>query len=282
MVILSAPEKTFVRAVVLVGALTGCVATLGVAVESQAPTGVIIRTFQAVGTWEAVVDGRVGAAPSVWSSDEGLHFLVAVPPDGHIVFVSPRRNKGLDLDRAKVAVHRDPKSNAIRVELPVESRDGFPLDTGPTSIAFANRGHHVELRRTPNVVGRVECRDLLERFPEMKREYESYSPDLAVMAALRGSARASRARLQVYLGTWCGHSMTEVPRLLRVADDINPRPTVECIGVGMPVASDAKARASGVTEVPVVFGSNRTAKRVRASLDERLRPEAFLQRLLVR
>jgi len=68
--------------------------------------------------------------------------------------------------------------------------------------------------------------------------------------------------------------------LLRAADNIDPPPSLECIGVGSPVASDAKARAKDVTEVPVIVGSTHGKQGVRATPDELQRPEAFILRLL--
>lgn len=47
--------------------------------------------------------------------------------------------------------------------------------------------------------------------------YEAYTPDAAAVSEL-GEALSS-VRLEVYLGTWCGDSRREVPRLYRVVDE---------------------------------------------------------------
>ncbi len=242
----------------------------------------IFRVFHPVGVWEAVVDGQPETAPSVWSSDDGFHFLVAVPPDHHWVFVSPRRSRGLDLASVNIDVHVDPFSSEIQIGLPVESSDTFPLDIGKDSIAFANRGHRIELRRSQDAVGEVPCKALLERYPEMKREYDSYDPDPMIIAAIGRVAGGERVRVQAHLGTWCGHSMRDIPRLIRVVERVAPAVDLACVGISAPVSSDQRALSVGITEVPVIAGRNVANKELRAIGGELERPEEFILRVAAR
>jgi hypothetical protein len=257
-----------------------CLASTSLSGAISANEGVITRDFEPTGTWELFVDGQLGSLPSVWSSADRLHFLVAIPPDGHLVFLSPRRQKGLDLEVANVVASPVPNSGNMRTTLPVESNATFPLDITSTAIAFTNRGHHVEFRRTRDIVGPVECAELLRRFPEMLREYETYTPDLAAMEDINRLVPASRLQIAIYLGTWCGHSLKDVPRILRVVDGLAQTVKPQCIGVSVPVEDDAAARAAHITEVPVILGSARSSAQRRANPGELERPENFILRVL--
>jgi thiol-disulfide isomerase/thioredoxin len=64
-----------------------------------------------------------------------------------------------------------------------------------------------------------------------KKEYAAYSPDAAVKDSLQNLAGAYR--YEIFLGTWCGDSKREVPRLMKVLDELHVKPShITIITVG--------------------------------------------------
>jgi len=62
------------------------------------------------------------------------------------------------------------------------------------------------------LLGKVRREAVLEVSPAWRAEYDAYAPAAEDVKAL--SAAPWSARLDVYLGSWCGGSRVGVPRLL--------------------------------------------------------------------
>ncbi len=74
---------------------------------------------------------------------------------------------------------------------------------------------------TPNLLG-VVTRDSLMAEPYLswyQPNYDSYSPDSAVIAKLK-KLKLGTITVDIFFGTWCGDSKREVPRFLKIADEI--------------------------------------------------------------
>ncbi|HEX7706800.1 MAG TPA: peptidylprolyl isomerase [Thermoanaerobaculia bacterium] len=91
-----------------------------------------------------------------------------------------------------------------------------------------------EIGKVPNVslpleVGEMTSARLLERIPEYGRLKAEYQPDITVIEMMKSYVRDGD-HIEVYMGTWCDDSEREVPRLLRIVDDLQ-----EQYGVSLPV-----------------------------------------------
>jgi cyclophilin family peptidyl-prolyl cis-trans isomerase len=91
-----------------------------------------------------------------------------------------------------------------------------------------------EIESVPNVslpleVGEMTSARLLERIPEYGRLKAEYRPDITVIEMMKSYVRAGD-HLEVYMGTWCHDSEREVPRLIRIVDDLQDQ-----YGVSLPV-----------------------------------------------
>jgi cyclophilin family peptidyl-prolyl cis-trans isomerase/HEAT repeat protein len=81
-----------------------------------------------------------------------------------------------------------------------------------------------EIGSVPNVslpleIGEMSSARLLERLPEYSRLKAAYQPDLTVIEMMKSYVRPDD-HVEVYMGTWCHDSEREVPRLLRIVDDM--------------------------------------------------------------
>jgi cyclophilin family peptidyl-prolyl cis-trans isomerase/HEAT repeat protein len=143
--------------------------------------------------------GRVGIATSGPNTGSGQFFVTLAPAD-HLV--GHYTNVG-DVVIGREVLGRLQLGDRIR-RIEVASGD----EPAPPS---------------PTLVGRVTWPDL-ETIPGWLEEYDAASPDPAAVDRL--ASAAGSYRIVTVLGTWCGDSRREVPRLLRVLDEIG-RPIFE-------------------------------------------------------
>ena len=90
-----------------------------------------------------------------------------------------------------------------------------------------------ESEEPPKLLGRCTVEQLgQEPFVEWFRSgYDEYEPNPAVLRALRSVDRQG-AVVTVFFGTWCGDSRREVPRMLKVFDEMGlPRDAVDLVAV---------------------------------------------------
>ena len=71
--------------------------------------------------------------------------------------------------------------------------------------------------------------ELLRILPEYKQAKEQYRPDISVIEMMKSYVRAGD-RMEVFMGTWCPDSLREVPKFLRIVDDLKTQ-----FGVDLPV-----------------------------------------------
>lgn len=91
-----------------------------------------------------------------------------------------------------------------------------------------------QIDSVPNVslplrTGPLTAEQLLESIPEYRERRDAYTPDITVLEMMKSQVRAGD-RLEVFLGTWCDDSQREVPKLLRILDDLRSQ-----FGVDLPV-----------------------------------------------
>lgn len=94
------------------------------------------------------------------------------------------------------------------------------------------------------------------------KTYQDYLPDSVTLNALRKTS-LKEISIEVFLGTWCGDSKREVPRLLKLLDQINfPSANIHLVGVG---GSDSLYKQSpggeqtgkGIFRVPTIIVSHK-------------------------
>lgn len=83
------------------------------------------------------------------------------------------------------------------------------------------------------LLGKINIRQLEQPpFGEWyHREYAAYNPDAGISDSLR--TLVSPCRFEIFLGTWCGDSRREVPRLIKLLDAMDiKRSAITIIAVG--------------------------------------------------
>jgi cyclophilin family peptidyl-prolyl cis-trans isomerase len=88
-----------------------------------------------------------------------------------------------------------------------------------------------QISSVPNIslpleVGPITVERMLGRLPEYAQRRDSYTPDITVLEMMKSYVRAGD-RVEVYMGTWCSDSQREVPKFLRILDDLHGQFGVE-------------------------------------------------------
>jgi cyclophilin family peptidyl-prolyl cis-trans isomerase/HEAT repeat protein len=89
----------------------------------------------------------------------------------------------------------------------------------------------------PLQIGVLSEERLLEIVPDYVARKSSYTPDVTVLEMMKSYVHAGD-RVEVYMGTWCSDSQREVPKFLRIRDDLRAQ-----FGVELPAKFVAVDRA---------------------------------------
>jgi cyclophilin family peptidyl-prolyl cis-trans isomerase/HEAT repeat protein len=101
---------------------------------------------------------------------------------------------------------------------------------------------NAQITSVPNVslpleIGPITPERMLTRLPEYTQRHDAYAPDITVLEMMKSYVKAGD-RVEVYMGTWCSDSQREVPKFLRILDDLKSN-----FGVELPVSYVAVDRA---------------------------------------
>jgi cyclophilin family peptidyl-prolyl cis-trans isomerase/HEAT repeat protein len=78
----------------------------------------------------------------------------------------------------------------------------------------------------PLQIGTLTEERLLSIVPDYAQRRGDYTPDITVLEMMKSYVRAGD-RVEVYMGTWCPDSQREVPKFLRIRDDLRAQFGVE-------------------------------------------------------
>lgn len=98
------------------------------------------------------------------------------------------------------------------------------------------------------------------------KNYEAYQPDEAIVQKLR--RKLKKYSITVFMGTWCGDSKREIPRLYKVLDAANfPKEKLRVIGVNnarsnYKQAPNGEEKGLNIHRVPTIIVYNKKGKEV--------------------
>jgi cyclophilin family peptidyl-prolyl cis-trans isomerase len=97
----------------------------------------------------------------------------------------------------------------------------------------------------PLEIGPVTASHLIDRVPGYETRRNDYKPDVTVVEMMKSYVRAGD-HIEVLMGTWCDDSQREVPKLIRILDDLKSQ-----FGVDVPVTFVAVDRSKRKPEALV-------------------------------
>ena len=212
------------------------------------------------------VDG-VEVPAEVWQSRIAGHLLILGDTLGSPVRLVLRETRAETVQFMKV----DKRSDGGLTVLPdAAERDlgKFTVAPGAAGVTFSLDGKKVVLGQKPPLLGDQDLGGMKEYSRDYVRLADQYSPSQTFIDKLRSEGRS--VRVEVYFGSWCPFCQEMVPRMMKVAEELEgSRIAVEFYGLpqGDAFSRDPKAKALDIHSVPtgVVFLDDREIGRIKTN-----------------
>ncbi len=227
--------------------LLGCLLTILLPATATGQAAVAIRDFEPVGYLVNLDGQRVGA--EVFQSRSAGAFLILTSELPAPVLVRLRDAQVVSVNLMKV--NRGPEGSVeLLPNATLSSQGTFRVTADREGIEFSVDGRAAELREQPPLLGEADIRQLEEHSPEYRRAADAYQPSGPILGRLREQGR--EVRVTVYFGSWCGFCKQMLPRIIKVAEQLEgSRVSFEFYGLPRGVSTDPRARRDGITGVPI-------------------------------
>lgn len=244
-------------------------------VAAQVPSDSLFKGFEPTPGWLLEIDGVKDDAAEIYQK-AGIGFLVLpskmttpfllVPRTQavqtvHIMKIAKQPNGSLDL-LADATLDR---VGALRIE---ESTVSFDVD-----------GRRLTLKEKPPLLGLHPAAALADYSADYAQRSKSYEPDGETIKTLKSAAEEVQVR--VYFGSWCPFCQQYVPRMMRVAEQLDgSKVKIDFYGLPHEFSNDPVAGKMGVKSVPtgVVFKGGKEVGRIQG--DQWVAPERALERIV--
>lgn len=212
------------------------------------------------------VDGKALDA-EVWQSRIAGHLLILSDQLGSPVRLVLREARAETVQFMKVDKRQD---GGLTVLPDAAERDlgSFKVSPGGAGVTFSIDGKTVELGQKPALLGDQDLSGMKEYSRDYELRAEQYRPSRAFIDKLRAEGRP--VRVEVYFGSWCPYCQEMVPRMMRVAEELEGS-KIEVDFYGLPqgeaFSRDPRAKALDITGVPtgVVFIGDEEIGRIKAN-----------------
>lgn len=245
---------------------------------AQVPADAVFNGFQVTGDFVFELDGVEPEHAEVYHSERAVAYLVMAPELSSPLLINPRTRSVESVHLMKVA-KRDNGTIDILADAAIDVIDQFEIDVESQTLTFNVKGKPAKLKPKPYLLGLHNGEDLKNYKPEYSREAETYGPVPASLQALKAQGRETRVR--VYFGSWCPACTRLVPKILRVADEVQgSKIDFEYYGLPRPLTDDPEAGRMKIHGVPtaIVFVDGKEVGRLTGN--QWTNPEISLTRLL--
>jgi thiol-disulfide isomerase/thioredoxin len=227
-------------------------ASTGPALRAQGaavPADSVLRGFHGIGDYVLVVDGKEVAA-EIYQLDNPPTVLVVSPTLGSPVLLSPRTRGVETVPLLKVAKRPDGTADVL-ADAVVQPAGRFDV-LGSGEVSFKLASHAVLLREKPPLLGAQKLEALIRYSPEYGRLADEYQPSSPIVERLR--KQTDPVEVQVYFGSWCPFCKQMVPRVMKVAQQLQgSRIQVGFYGLPREMSSDPKTKELELNGVPTAI-----------------------------
>ncbi len=254
------PSRTAFSASLALATLAS-LALLGAApAAAQAPPGEALVGFQPVGDYLLVVEGEAVPAAEVYSSETARAILVVSGklPSPALLWPGTARVEAVSV--MKMAKQPD---GAVTL-LPGAGLGGqgrFEIEG--LDVVFEVGGVSARLKPKPDLVGLQSIAALASEKPDYEHRSRIYQPSDAIVERLKKQPR--NVKVEVFFGTWCPACGQMVPRIMKVAQQLDgSNVRVEFYGLPRQISDDPRAKRYGVQSVPtgIVFVDGKEKGRI--------------------
>lgn len=239
---------------------------------AQVGADAVFSGFEPNGDFVFELGGQDLKNAEIYFSERGVAYLILAPELSSPILINPRTRSVESVHLMKVAKRQDGSIDLL-ADATLARLDQFSLDG--KEVHFNLNGQAAKLKPKPWLLGTHSGQEMLDDSPDYARLADAYNPTARSLEALR--AQAQEATVRVYFGSWCPACKRLVPRLLRVAREIEgAKINFEFYGLPSPLDDDPESKRMDIRGVPtaIVF---RGAKEIgRLTKDQWNTPEASL------
>ena len=216
--------------------------------------------FRAIGDYIVSIDGADKKSAQVFGAQHARSLLIMSSdlPSPLLIDLANGSVSGLHL--MKVAKRSDGSVDLL--PNPVAGSHGVYGIDGD-QIQFDVAGRQVVVKPKPVLVGGKAAAELVEHDPGYGVRRDSYQPAAGLIDQLR--QQTDDVRVRIYFGTWCPFCSEMVPRVLKIAEQLEgSKISFEYYGLPRQITDDAEARAMNIRGVPtgIVYRDGRELGRV--------------------
>lgn len=240
------------------------------AVPAAAQTG-----FKRIGDYVLIVNGQEDKGAEIYQNDSFPAYLILPTVLPSPVLLTPRAGTVQTVNLMKVAKQANGTADLLP-NATVAQQGTFTIQDG--KVLFSSEGKKVSMSPNPPLLGLKRSADLKAHSPEYVRTAQTYTPNAAVVQALK--KEKDPVTVRTFFGSWCPHCKEHVPLLLKVEDQLGGS-KIRFEYYGMPRDfKDPEAQRLKITGVPtaIVYVNGRQVGRIEAQ--DWVNPEVSLGKLL--
>jgi thiol-disulfide isomerase/thioredoxin len=220
--------------------------------------------------------GRTIPKAEIFKTQKVGAVLILTPELASPVLINPRGGSVETVGLAKV-VRKADGSVDLMADAVLKNQGAF--EVAGEDVKFTADGKQGVIKPRPPLLGLRRGVDLKAYNGNYAKGAGAYSPDAAVIATLRKQPR--EAVVRVYFGSWCPHCLQQVPKMLRVEQELGGgKLRFEYFGLPREISQDIEAKRVEIHSVPtgILYVAGREIGRIQGGQWDA--PESALRDLL--
>jgi len=212
----------------------------------EIPADSVLKDFEPLGDYRLTLDGAEAVTAELFLSQAaGSAVLVLSSQLAAPVVVHPRQ-RTVEIVAPDKVVRRDSGSVDILADATVTPIGELTIEGA--NLAFDVDGKRARLEPKAWLLGVQDTAGMLASNASYRYGAGQYTPSPVMLRQLR---EAGPVRVRVYFGSWCPHCKLMLPRILRVAEELDGSQIVfDYYGFPSPFGKDPEALRRNVMSVP--------------------------------
>ncbi len=221
----------------------------GYAMAQAVPVDAVFSGFKLNGDFLFDLDGKTLHNAEIYLSDKAAAYLIIAPELASPVLVSPRTQSVESVSFMKVSKQEDGTIDLL-ADAAFDRLGAFRLAN--QEVVFQIKGQEAKLRAKPPLLGEQHAESLRSYKPDYARLADGYAPTTQVVNALR--SQGQKVRVRTYFGTWCPVCGRLVPRMIKVAEELEGSNIgFEYYGLPSPMSDDPITQSEDLRAVPTAI-----------------------------
>ena len=209
----------------------------------------VFRDFFVAGEFMVQLGGETLDNGEILMSEKARSYLIMAPELASPLLINTQTQNVQSVSLLKVQKNEDGTVDLL-ADAAFETVGPFRIQG--TELRFSLEGKTLVLKKKPPLVGVQTPGSLTSYNPTYAMKASEYVPDDAEMTKLLGETRSVRVR--VYFGSWCSVCSRLVPRILKVAENLEgSKISFEYYGLPQPMHTDPETQDKRLTGVPTTI-----------------------------